>query len=110
MIANNTHPDGKTVVVIGNGMVGHRFCERLAAYDRDRDYRVVTFCEESRPAYDRVNLTKYFTHRDPEPLMLARREWYQENEITLFVGDQATAIDRERRVVRSARGREVASG
>jgi nitrite reductase (NADH) large subunit len=107
MIANNTHPDGKTVVVIGNGMVGHRFCERLAAYDRDRDYQVVTFCEEPRPAYDRVNLTKYFTHRDPAPLMLARREWYQENEITLFVGDQATAIDRGRRVVRSERGREV---
>ena len=73
MIANNTHPDGKTVVVIGNGMVGHRFCERLAAYDRDREYQVVTFCEEPRPAYDRVNLTKYFTHRDPAPLMLARR-------------------------------------
>ena len=108
MIANNTHPDGKTVVVIGNGMVGHRFCERLAAYDRDREYQVVTFCEEPRPAYDRVNLTKYFTHRDPAPLMLARREWYQENAITLFVGDQATAIDRGRRVVRSARGQEVA--
>ena len=107
MISNYTQPDGKTVVVIGNGMVGHRFCERLAAYDRDRDYQVVSFCEEPRPAYDRVNLTKYFTHRDPAPLILARREWYQENEITLFVGDRATAIDRGRRVVRSERGREV---
>jgi NAD(P)H-dependent nitrite reductase large subunit len=107
MLSNNTRPDRKTVVVIGNGMVGHRFCERLAAYDRERDYQVVSFCEEPRPAYDRVNLTKYFTHRDPAPLILARREWYQENEITLFVGDRATAIDRGRRVVRSERGREV---
>ena len=27
----------KTVVVIGNGMVGHRFCERLVEFDADRD-------------------------------------------------------------------------
>ncbi len=107
MIASNKDLDRKTVVVIGNGMVGHRFCERLAACDVDGEYRVVTFCEEPRPAYDRVNLTSYFTHRDPEPLMLGRREWYEENGITLFVGDRATAIDRKRRVVRSAQGREV---
>src|ERR1700752_2698630 len=100
MITYNQHPDRKTVVVIGNGMVGHRFCERLVAYDRDRDYQVVTFCEEPRPAYDRVNLTKYFAHRDPEPLMLARHEWYAGNGITLHVGDRATSIDREERVVR----------
>jgi nitrite reductase (NADH) large subunit len=107
MIARNTCSDRKTVVVIGNGMVGHRFCERLVANDVDRDYQIVTFCEEPRPAYDRVNLTKYFTYRDPEPLMLARNEWYSDNGITLFVGDKATAINRERRVVRSERGREI---
>ena len=32
---------------------------------------VVTFCEEPRPAYDRVNLTKYFERRDAEHLKLA---------------------------------------
>ena len=48
----------KTLVVIGNGMVGHRFCERLVEYDRDHRYQIVTFCEEPRPAYDRVNLSK----------------------------------------------------
>ena len=36
--------------------------------------------------------------------MLARHEWYDEHGITLYVGDRATAIDRERRVVRSERG------
>ena len=54
----------KTVVVIGNGMVGHRFCERLVEYDAKHEYQIVTFCEEPRPAYDRVNLTKYFEHRE----------------------------------------------
>ncbi|WP_406698032.1 nitrite reductase large subunit NirB [Singulisphaera sp. Ch08] len=97
----------KTVVVVGNGMVGHRFCERLAAYDTDRSYEVVTFCEERRPAYDRVNLSKYFERRDAEHLKLACETWYLEKGITLHVGDRASAIDRERRVVVSAKGREV---
>jgi NAD(P)H-dependent nitrite reductase large subunit/NAD(P)H-dependent nitrite reductase small subunit len=98
----------KTVVVVGNGMVGHRFCERLLEFDPEKKFRIVTFCEEPRPAYDRVNLTKYFEHRRPERLALASRAWYEETGITLYVGDRAVAIDRERRVVRSAGGREVA--
>ncbi len=98
----------KTVVVIGNGMVGHRFCERLLEFDGARDYRIVTFCEEPRPAYDRVNLTKYFEHRTAAKLALAAPDWYEQNGITLFLGDRATEIDRQNRVVRSALGQEVA--
>ena len=96
-----------TVVVVGNGMVGHRFCERLTALNGDGRFRIVTFCEESRPAYDRVNLSKYFDKRDAEPLRLACPTWYAENGISLHVGDRVAAIDRQRRVVVSARGREV---
>ena len=79
----------KTIVVIGNGMVGHRFCERLAEYDVEKRYTIVTFCEESRPAYDRVNLSKYFEKRDAKQLGLACELWYAENGITLHVGDRA---------------------
>jgi nitrite reductase (NADH) large subunit len=102
-----TQNERKTVVVIGNGMVGHRFCERLIGYDSGRDFQIVTFCEEPRPAYDRVNLTKYFEKRDPAHLKLACEEWYAENGIILHVGDLATEIDRDRRVVVSKKGREV---
>src|SRR5437016_6254518 len=107
MIARNQQPDPKTVVVIGNGMVGHRFCEQLVRHDADRACKIVTFCEEPRPAYDRVNLTKYFEHRQASKLALAPADWYEQNGISLFVGDRATAIDRDKRVVRSAKGREV---
>jgi nitrite reductase (NADH) large subunit len=107
MAALNNHPARKTVVVIGNGMVGHRFCERLIEYDVDRTHQIVTFCEEPRPAYDRVHLTQYFEHRDADKLLLARMEWYDDSGITLFIGDRATAIDRKRRVVRSQQGREI---
>src|ERR1700680_5063822 len=98
----------KTVVVIGNGMVGHRFCERLAELNPEQEFKIVTFCEEPRPAYDRVNLTKYFDHRKAEKLALTSTAWYEENGITLCVGDRAIEIDRVKRVVRSAKGQEIA--
>ena len=82
----------KTVVVIGNGMVGHRFCERLLEFDGERAWQIVTFCEEPRPAYDRVNLTKYFEHRTAAKLSLAPPDWYRQNRVRLFLGDRVTDV------------------
>ena len=46
----------KRVVVVGNGMVGQRFMEKLRKIDDD--VQISTFCEEPRAAYNRVQLTK----------------------------------------------------
>lgn len=97
----------KTIVVIGNGMVGQRFCEKLVEFDTTGMYRVVTFCEEARAAYDRVGLTTFFAHRDAEKLMLAKQEWYEKHGIELHLGDRARTIDRKRRTVISDKGVEV---
>ncbi len=97
----------KTIVVIGNGMVGHRFCEQLVEQDVRQQYKIITFCEEARAAYDRVGLTSFFAHRDAEKLMLARLEWYQEHQIDIHIGDCANKIDRRRRVVHSEKGRQI---
>src|SRR5436853_984758 len=105
--AKNGLSPQKTVVVIGNGMVGQRFCEKLVEHDVSRQYAIVTFCEEPRTAYDRVGLTSFFAHRDAEKLMLARRDWYAENGVELHVGDRANAIDRANRIVHSDRGVEI---
>jgi nitrite reductase (NADH) large subunit len=98
----------QTVVVIGNGMVGQRFCERLVEFDVERRFRIVTFCEEPRSAYDRVGLTSFFAHRDAEKLMLARQEWYAANGVELHVGDRANEIDRRKHIVTSDRGAKIA--
>ncbi len=97
----------QTVVVIGNGMVGLRFCEKLVEFDTDHQYRIVTFCEEPRAAYDRVGLTSFFAHRDAEKLMLARMDWYRENGIELHLGDRANSIDRDQQIVHSDKGVQV---
>ncbi len=96
-----------TVVVVGNGMVGHRFCERLLEFDPDHRFEIVTFAEEPRPAYDRVNLSKYFSHRQADKLALTTPQWYADRGIRLYVGDSVIEIDRENQTVRSARGREI---
>lgn len=99
--------DRKTIVVIGNGMVGLRFCEKLVEFDTAKQYRIVTFCEEPRAAYDRVGLTSFFAHRDAQKLMLARMEWYRQNGVELHLGDRASEIDRDSKVVRSTKRVEI---
>ncbi len=96
-----------TVVVIGNGMVGQRFCDLMTEGDAPLAH-VVTFCEEAVPAYDRVHLSEYFAGKSGEALCLAGTGWYAERGIDLFLGERAVRVDRDRRVVISSKGREVA--
>lgn len=97
----------RNVVVIGNGMVGHRLIEKLIEFDSARRLRIVTFCEEPRAAYDRVGLTSFFAHRDAEKLMIARLDWYREHEIELHLDDRADQIDRQQRIVTSEKGAHI---
>jgi nitrite reductase (NADH) large subunit len=97
---------GKNLVVIGNGMVGHRLLERLIASGL-AGFRVTVFAEEPRLAYDRVNLSKYFEGKSAAELALGPPGQYGEAGIEVVLGDRVEAIDRTARVVRSASGRQV---
>jgi nitrite reductase (NADH) large subunit len=85
--------DRETLLVVGNGMVSHRFCERLLELDHTRRYRVVVVGEETRPAYDRVHLTSYFELGEAKALELASAEWYAERGIELRLGERVTVLD-----------------
>src|SRR5438876_23285 len=87
------------VLVVGNGMVSHRFCEKLAEYDSEKRYRIVVIGEEPRPAYDRVHLTNYFADRSADKLLLGTAEWYAAQGIELRLGTKAARIDRAARQV-----------
>jgi nitrite reductase (NADH) large subunit len=107
IFTGNTTMTKQTLVVIGNGMVGHHFLETLAGSDvRDR-YEIVTFCEEPRLAYDRVHLSAYFSGKTAEDLSLVEPGFYDRHGITVHVGDKAVAIDRDRRTVTSEKGIEI---
>src|SRR5450830_262549 len=56
------------IIVIGHGMVGHKFLEQLA--DNGAPLEVTVLCEEPRPAYDRVHLSEFFAGKTAEDLSL----------------------------------------
>ena len=60
----------KRLVVVGGGMVAHRLVEAMRDRDVEDTWRIDVFAEESRPPYDRVALTTFFSGRDPEDLLL----------------------------------------
>ena len=94
------------IVVIGNGMVGQRFLEQLVGR-LDGGAEVTVFCAEPRPAYDRVQLTSFFSGKSAADLNLVPDGFFERHGIRLRLGDKATAIDRARKRVRSARGHEL---
>ncbi len=94
----------KTLVVIGNGMVGHKFLEQMIAKKAIDDWQLVTFCEEPRVAYDRVNLSGFFSGKTAADLTLVKPGLYQDHNIQIYVGDKAVRIDRDFKTVTSANG------
>lgn len=94
------------VVVVGNGMVGYKFCEKLVA-KYPGSFTVTVFGEEVRPAYDRVHLSEYFSGKSAEELTMAPASWYGDNNITLHLGDPVQQIDRNNKKVRSFHGIEA---
>lgn len=85
----------KTVIVVGNGMVGYKFCEKFVGNVERSKYKIIVFGEEPRPAYDRVHLSEYFENRDAKALEMAPRSWYEENEIELITNARVTDISRK---------------
>lgn len=86
------------VIVIGNGMVGYKFCEKLLAKNIP-DLHITVFGEEHHPAYDRVHLSSYFEGKTVEDLTMAPRSWYEENGIDLHLGDPVRYINRAAKLV-----------
>ncbi len=102
--------NSRNIVVIGNGMVGQRFLEHLVGRldgNADVTAQVTVFCAEPRPAYDRVQLTSFFSGKSATDLNLVPEGFFERHGIRLRLGDKATAIDRTRKIVRSARGHEL---
>jgi nitrite reductase (NADH) large subunit len=93
------------IAVIGNGMVGQRFLEQLAS--RSKNCEITVFCEEPRPAYDRVQLTSFFSGKSAKDLNVVPDKFFQNNRMTLRLNDGVLGIDPVNKVVRSARYKEV---
>ena len=85
-------------------MVGHKFLERTIAKASHQDWNLITFCEEPRVAYDRVNLSGFFTGKTAGDLSLVEPGFYQENNVKIYMGDKVISLDRTAKTVISANG------
>ena len=93
------------VVVVGNGMVGHRFIEYLLECAAADQFEIITFSEESRLAYDRVHLSSYFTGSTAADLALTTREYYRDHGVNFVLSDKVVGIDEPNRCVVTQSGR-----
>ncbi|MFV9550790.1 nitrite reductase large subunit NirB [Algibacter sp. PT7-4] len=96
----------KHVIVVGNGMVGYKFCEKFVENPEYKAFKITVFGEEPRPAYDRVHLSEFFENQDAKALEMAPVEWYKENNIELITGERVADINRASKVITTAKDRE----
>ncbi len=94
----------RNVVVVGHGMVGHRFVEALRARDTDDEWRVTVLAEEADAAYDRVGLTGYTEHWDRALLALPGNDYLGDDAVELRLGSGVAEIDRDAKSVVTADG------
>ena len=83
------------IVIVGNGMVGHRLTEDLHA--RQPDLNITVLSEEKHVAYDRVQLSHYFDEPRPD-LSLTTHSAYIERGVSWLYG-KALSVDREAKTV-----------
>ncbi len=91
------------IIVIGHGMVGHKFVETLAASGAPL-LHVTVLCEEPRPAYDRVHLSEFFAGKSADELSLVAPGFFERDDIDLRLNARAVAIDRDAHSVTLADG------
>ncbi|WP_319557879.1 nitrite reductase large subunit NirB [Thiomicrorhabdus sp.] len=87
------------IVVVGNGMVGHSFVEKLVKSEARQNYEIIVFGEEPRKAYDRVYLSSYFSGKTADDLSLVTPGFYEENNIDIRLNRKVVSIDREAKTV-----------
>ncbi|KAI5464664.1 hypothetical protein BGZ63DRAFT_401589 [Mariannaea sp. PMI_226] len=98
----------KRLVVVGLGMVGISFIEKLLKYDaKSREYNITVLGEEPYLAYNRVGLTSFFEHRKIENLYINSASWYKETPVgslDCHVNTRVTGVDRSVKMVTCSNG------
>lgn len=93
------------IIVVGNGMVGYKFCEKFVEKSEAKDFKITVFGEEPRPAYDRVHLSEFFENQDAKALEMAPATWYDDKGINLVVGERVADINRTSKTITTVKDR-----
>jgi len=94
------------IVVIGHGMVGHKFLETLAEL-KAPGIKVTVLAEEPRPAYDRVHLSEFFSGKTAQDLSLVAPGFFESTGFELRLNSKVVAIERRNHTVTLASGEVI---
>ncbi|MBK6716462.1 MAG: nitrite reductase large subunit [Burkholderiales bacterium] len=95
------------IVLVGHGMVGHKFLESLVEAGVT-GAEVTVLCEEPRPAYDRVHLSEFFSGKTAADLSLVEPGFFERTGYSLRLKSRAAAIERRRNTVTTVDGEVLA--
>ncbi|AUC76996.1 nitrite reductase large subunit NirB [Olleya sp. Bg11-27] len=98
----------RKIIIVGNGMVGYKFCEKFVSQEQSENFEITVFGEEPRPAYDRVHLSEFFENQDAKALEMAPTSWYKDNGIDLIVDERVSDIDRTNKTITTAKDNVLA--
>ncbi len=91
------------IILVGHGMVGHKFLESLAESGIEQA-EVTVLCEEPRAAYDRVHLSEFFSGKTAEDLSLVEHGFFERTGFSLRLAARAASIDRRAHTVTTLDG------
>ncbi len=99
----------RNLVVIGNGMAGMKAVEEIISASPDA-FNITVFGAEPYGNYNRILLSPVLCgEKSIEDILINSFEWYEENNIRLFAGEDKTVvrIDRSQKIVYAADGTQA---
>lgn len=87
----------QSIIVVGNGMVGHHFVEQLK--QQQPGAQITVLSGESRLAYDRVHLSEFFNGKTAQQLALTTAAHYQRLGIGFYTDAWVDSIDRQHKTI-----------
>ena len=94
----------KKLIVIGNGMAGMRVVEDVLKRNSDL-FDITVFGAEPRVNYNRIMLSPVLSgEKKYGDIIIHSADWYTDHNVTLYMGDAVTSIDRHQKLINSASG------
>lgn len=91
------------IVIIGNGIAGTTTAERIR--ELNTHYRIILISQEAHHFYNRMGLEKVIHGRTAmQGLYLLKDDWYQRNDIDVWLNTQVLKIDRENKKIKLGTG------
>src|SRR5690554_2991099 len=87
------------IIIIGNGIAALSAIKAIREIDKDSEIHL--FGEEAFYPYSRIRLSKgLLSTLQEDKILLQKREWYDDNNVNLYLGTKIVSIDTDKKVVK----------